>query len=203
MPLQVGPRGASLCIGERRVGGLRVWKASRAGISIVLVQLLVALHHVAPVAASYSCSSDADCQYPGCDNRNGGGGTFFTAYCHNHGSGDGDICTFHSSPNVISPTTLFSFPPYTLNPSPPPLSSLGEYSDVAVCPLACWTGAGEQNQYVSSLSPMRLNFGTLSAQRAQRGAKMVTWLSAPWHVDLERWSSTSVRTRAPRGPTLS
>jgi hypothetical protein len=95
MLLQGGP----FCIGERRVDGLRMWKASRAA---VLLPLLVALHLVAPVAASYSCSSNADCQYPGCNNRNNGGGTFADASCHNFGVGEGDVCTFYLSANVSS-----------------------------------------------------------------------------------------------------
>jgi hypothetical protein len=106
MLLRVGPRGASLSIKARRVGGLHVWKAARVGIRIALLQLLIVmLHHVAPVAASYSCSSDAVCQYPGCDNRNGGWGTVAAAYCHDFGSGDrGDICTFYVNVSSLFPT---------------------------------------------------------------------------------------------------
>jgi len=99
-----GAPSASLSIGERRVDVLRAWKAARVA---VLLLLLLALHLVAPVAASYSCSSNADCQYPGCDTRNCGGGTFCDGYCHNYGYGDdGDVCTFYINVSSLFPTRL-------------------------------------------------------------------------------------------------
>ncbi|KAJ1486805.1 hypothetical protein T484DRAFT_1890171, partial [Baffinella frigidus] len=60
--------------GPRRASHATVWTLSRTGAAAILL-LLVAGHLVAPVAAVYDCTSDADCQYPGCNDQG------YTAYC--------------------------------------------------------------------------------------------------------------------------
>ena len=104
MLLMGEPPSASILIGERRVVGLRVRKVSLAA---VLLQLLVALHLVAPISAAYSCSSDADCEYPGCNNRQAGDWTRWPNSCEYPIPDEGGICMFDSQRvSSLFPTRL-------------------------------------------------------------------------------------------------